>query len=59
MRNQSIRRKKMKHTSLGSACAAFEAKFKSLSQEDKMQVSNNLYKYNLSRYRDEYFGFRK
>lgn len=49
----------MKHTSLGSACAAFEAKFKSLSQNDKVQVSNNLYKVNLSRYRDEHFGFRK
>lgn len=44
---------------LSSACAAFEAKFKTLSQEDKVQVSNNLHKNNLSRYRDEFFGFRK
>ena len=49
----------MKNSTIGSACAAFEAKFKSLSQEDKTQVSNNLYKVNVSRYRDEYFGFRK
>ena len=48
-----------KSMTLGSACAAFEAKFKSLSPEDKTQVSNNLYKINVSRYRDVYFGFRK
>lgn len=61
MRNQSIKigEKKMKNVTLGSACAAFEERFKTLSKEDKVQVSNNLHKNNLSRYRDEYFGFRK
>lgn len=49
----------MKNVSLGNACAAFEAKFKTLSKSDKEQVSNNLHKNNVSRYRDVYFGFRK
>lgn len=49
----------MNKNNLSSACVAFETRFKTLSQEDKMKVSENLHKKNISHYRDEHFGLRK